>query len=62
MGRVCRALVSVSDKRGLEPLARALSEMGVEILSTGGTAHQLAEWGVAVTAVSDYTGSPESQS
>ncbi len=59
MGRVSRALVSVSDKRGLEALARALSAMDVEILSTGGTARQLAEWGVAVTAVSDYTGSPE---
>lgn len=59
MGRVSRALVSVSDKRGLEALARALSGRGVEILSTGGTARQLTEWGVAVTAVSDYTGSPE---
>jgi phosphoribosylaminoimidazolecarboxamide formyltransferase/IMP cyclohydrolase len=59
MARITRALVSVSDKRGLEELARALAARGVEILSTGGTARALAEWGVPVTAVSDYTGSPE---
>jgi phosphoribosylaminoimidazolecarboxamide formyltransferase/IMP cyclohydrolase len=59
MARIGRALVSVSDKRGLERLARALAAAGVEILSTGGTAKALADWGIAVTAVSDYTGSPE---
>ena len=59
MARITRALVSVSDKRGLEELARALAAHGVEILSTGGTARALVEWGVPVTAVSDYTGSPE---
>jgi phosphoribosylaminoimidazolecarboxamide formyltransferase / IMP cyclohydrolase len=59
MARIRRALVSVSDKRGLEDLARALAAAGVEILSTGGTARALAEWGVPVTAVGDYTGSPE---
>lgn len=59
MARIGRALVSVSDKRGLERLARALATAGVEILSTGGTAKALADWGIAVTAVSDYTGSPE---
>ncbi|MBP1690281.1 MAG: purH, partial [Deltaproteobacteria bacterium] len=59
MARIGRALVSVSDKRGLERLARALAAAGVEMLSTGGTAKALADWGIAVTAVSDYTGSPE---
>jgi len=59
MPRIGRALVSVSDKRGLEDLARALAAAGVEILSTGGTARQLAAWSVPVTAVSAYTGSPE---
>jgi phosphoribosylaminoimidazolecarboxamide formyltransferase/IMP cyclohydrolase len=59
MARITRALVSVSDKRGLEELVRALASRGVEILSTGGTARALADWGVAVTAVGDYTGSPE---
>jgi phosphoribosylaminoimidazolecarboxamide formyltransferase/IMP cyclohydrolase len=57
--RITRALVSVSDKHGLEGLARALAARGVEILSTGGTARALADWGVRVTAVSAYTGSPE---
>src|SRR6185436_9416950 len=59
MARIGRALVSVSDKRGLEELARALAAAGVEILSTGGTAKALADWGIPVTAVSDYTGQPE---
>ena len=53
MARIARALVSVSDKTGLEGLARALAAAGVEILSTGGTAKALADWGIAVTAVSD---------
>ena len=59
MAKMTRALVSVSDKRGLEALARALVAQGVQILSTGGTARALAEWDIPVTAVSDYTGSPE---
>src|SRR5262245_35725504 len=59
MPRIGRALVSVSDKRGLDVLARALVAAGVEILSTGGTAKALKQWGIPVTAVSDYTGSPE---
>ena len=56
---VRRALLSVSDKRGLLDLARALVASEVEILSTGGTAKHLAEAGIAVVQVSDYTGSPE---
>jgi phosphoribosylaminoimidazolecarboxamide formyltransferase / IMP cyclohydrolase len=54
-----RALVSVSDKAGLVPFVRALSARGVEILSTGGTHKALAEAGVSVVSVEDYTGSPE---
>src|SRR5580658_5594133 len=53
------ALVSVSDKSGLVPLARALHERGVRILSSGGTAKSLAAEGVAVETVESYTGSPE---
>src|SRR3954467_10398692 len=59
MGRITRALVSVSDKGNLEELARVLVRAGVEILSTGGTAKALEDWGIPVTAVSAYTGSPE---
>ena len=55
-----RALLSVSDKSGLEPFARALVErFGYELLSTGGTAMLLREAGLPVTDVSDYTGFPE---
>jgi phosphoribosylaminoimidazolecarboxamide formyltransferase/IMP cyclohydrolase len=54
-----RALISVSDKTGLAGFARALADVGVEILSTGGTARLLADEGVAVREVSEYTGFPE---
>ncbi|HGS5726944.1 phosphoribosylaminoimidazolecarboxamide formyltransferase [Vibrio parahaemolyticus] len=54
-----RALISVSDKTGIVEFAQALVERGVDILSTGGTARLLAEQGIAVTEVSDYTGFPE---
>jgi len=54
-----QALISVSDKTGVLDFARALSEMGVNILSTGGTAKLLAENGIKVTEVADYTGFPE---
>jgi len=53
------ALISVSDKSGLVPLARALVARGVRILSSGGTAKTLAAEGVAVETVESYTGSPE---
>jgi phosphoribosylaminoimidazolecarboxamide formyltransferase/IMP cyclohydrolase len=59
MAKITRALVSVSDKTGLVELVRGLHELGVEILSTGGTAKLLADAGLPVVAVSDYTGSPE---
>jgi phosphoribosylaminoimidazolecarboxamide formyltransferase/IMP cyclohydrolase len=54
-----RALLSVSDKTGLVPLAQALAARGVELLSTGGTHKALAAAGVPVTSVESYTGSPE---
>jgi phosphoribosylaminoimidazolecarboxamide formyltransferase/IMP cyclohydrolase len=57
--RIRRALLSVSDKTGIVDFARSLSERGVEILSTGGTARLLAEAGVPVVEVADYTGFPE---
>ena len=56
---VRRALLSVSDKTGLLPLARALSDAGVDLLSTGGTAKALREAGIAVRDVSEVTGFPE---
>ena len=56
---VRRALLSVSDKRGVVELGRALAARGVALLSTGGTAKLLADAGVAVTEVSSYTGFPE---
>ncbi|MBZ4666464.1 bifunctional phosphoribosylaminoimidazolecarboxamide formyltransferase/IMP cyclohydrolase [Mahella sp.] len=54
-----RALVSVSDKTGIEALAGRLHNMGVEIISTGGTAKALEKAGIPVTNVSDVTGFPE---
>ncbi|WP_125716717.1 bifunctional phosphoribosylaminoimidazolecarboxamide formyltransferase/IMP cyclohydrolase [Pseudoalteromonas rubra] len=54
-----RALLSVSDKTGIVEFARALSEQGVELLSTGGTCKLIAENGIPVTEVSDHTGHPE---
>jgi phosphoribosylaminoimidazolecarboxamide formyltransferase / IMP cyclohydrolase len=57
--RVGRALLSVSDKTGIVDLARGLAELGVEIVSTGGTARELASAGVPVREVSDLTGFPE---
>ena len=54
-----RALLSVSDKRGLAEFARSLSERGVEILSTGGSATAIREAGVPVTEVAEVTGHPE---
>ncbi len=59
MKPIRRALISVSDKRGIEDLARALAESGVEILSTGGTARLLAGAGIPVVEIGDYTGFPE---
>jgi phosphoribosylaminoimidazolecarboxamide formyltransferase/IMP cyclohydrolase len=58
-GYVRRALISVSDKTGVVELAAGLTELGVEIVSTGGTARALAEAGIAVRAIEDFTGFPE---
>jgi len=54
-----QALISVSDKTGVLDFARELSALGVKLLSTGGTAKLLADNGLAVTEVADYTGFPE---
>ncbi len=57
--RVARALLSVSDKTGIVEFARGLADLDVEIISTGGTAQQLAEAGIPVRSISDFTGFPE---
>jgi phosphoribosylaminoimidazolecarboxamide formyltransferase / IMP cyclohydrolase len=57
--RVSRALVSVSDKTGLEDFARGLADAGITIVSTGGTAESLRSWGIDVVAVDEVTGHPE---
>ena len=59
MNAIRRALLSVSDKAGIAELAAALHGLGVEILSTGGTARLLREAGLPVREVADYTGFPE---
>jgi phosphoribosylaminoimidazolecarboxamide formyltransferase/IMP cyclohydrolase len=59
MRKVERALISVSDKSGVVDLAKALADMEVEILSTGGTARTLRQNGIEIMDVSDYTGFPE---
>jgi phosphoribosylaminoimidazolecarboxamide formyltransferase / IMP cyclohydrolase len=59
MIRIQRALISVSDKSGLVELSQFLREMGVQLLSTGGTANFLRARGIPVTDVSEYTGFPE---
>ena len=56
---VARALLSVSDKTGIVELARGLASLGIEILSTGGTATLLAKEGIKVKQVQDFTGAPE---
>ena len=57
--KVRRALLSVSDKRGIVDFARGLAELGVEIVSTGGTAKELGSEGIDIRPVEDYTGFPE---
>ena len=57
--KIHRALISVSDKTGLEDLVKVLNKFGVEILSTGGTAKAIRALGVPVKDVSEYTGFPE---
>jgi phosphoribosylaminoimidazolecarboxamide formyltransferase / IMP cyclohydrolase len=57
--RIRRALLSVSDKRGIVDFARGLAELGVEVVSTGGTARELESAGLQVRAIDDLTGFPE---
>jgi phosphoribosylaminoimidazolecarboxamide formyltransferase/IMP cyclohydrolase len=57
--QVRRALLSVSDKTGIVDFARGLAELGVELISTGGTAGALADAGIPHRSISDYTGFPE---
>src|SRR3954452_18903891 len=57
--RIRRALLSVSDKTGIVDFARGLVELGVELVSTGGTATALREAGLEVRAIEDFTGFPE---
>src|SRR5438067_8127788 len=59
LARVKRALISVSDKSGLVPFAQGLAVLGIEILSTGGTARTLREAHIPVTPVEQVTGFPE---
>jgi phosphoribosylaminoimidazolecarboxamide formyltransferase / IMP cyclohydrolase len=57
--RVRRALLSVSDKTGIVEFAQGLADLGVELVSTGGTSSALSDAGVAVRAIEDFTGFPE---
>ena len=59
MATIKQALISVSDKSGVLEFAQGLQQLGITILSTGGTAKLLADNGVQVTEVADYTGFPE---
>src|SRR5260221_6262509 len=59
MTKIQRALLSVSDKNGLIPLAQTLAKAGVELISTGGTARALRDAGLAVKDISEHTGFPE---
>ncbi|MDD5759310.1 MAG: IMP cyclohydrolase [Desulfobulbaceae bacterium] len=59
MNQIKRAIISLTDKSGIENFAAQLSQLGVEILSTGGTAKKLREQGLQVLDVADFTGFPE---
>ncbi|MDI6890849.1 MAG: hypothetical protein QMC83_07940 [Thermodesulfovibrionales bacterium] len=59
MPKIKRAIISVSNKKGIVEFAKALNSMGIEILSTGGTAKALRDAGIPVKEVSEYTGFPE---
>jgi len=59
MRKIERAIISVTDKAGVVEFGKSLSQFGVEILSTGGTAKALRQGGVSVMEISDYTGFPE---
>jgi len=57
--RIRRALLSVSDKTGIVEFARGLADLGIEVISTGGTAQELGDAGIPVRSISDLTGFPE---
>lgn len=59
MAKIERALISLTDKSGIEGFAKELADLGIEILSTGGTAKKIREAGIAVKDVSEFTGFPE---
>lgn len=59
MQKIERALISLTDKSGIESFAKELADLGIEILSTGGTAKKIREAGVPVMDVSQFTGFPE---
>lgn len=59
MKKIERALISLTDKSGIEEFSRQLNDLGIEILSTGGTAKKMRDNGVAVKDVSEFTGFPE---
>ncbi len=59
MKKIERALISLTDKSGIEGFAAELAELGIELLSTGGTAKKLRDSGLAVMDVSEFTGFPE---
>ncbi len=59
MGKIQRAILSVTDKTGLEEFARKLHQLGVELISTGGTAKLLRDSGIPVKDISELTGFPE---
>ncbi|MCK4717214.1 MAG: bifunctional phosphoribosylaminoimidazolecarboxamide formyltransferase/IMP cyclohydrolase, partial [Thermoplasmata archaeon] len=59
MAKISRALLSVSDKRGIVDLAKVLSEKGIALLSSGGTARTIREAGITVEDVAEVTGAPE---
>ena len=58
---ISRVLISVSDKSGIEVLSRALSDKGIEIISTGGTSRVISDTGVAVRPVEEVTNFPHMQ-
>jgi len=57
--KIKRALISVTDKSGLESFAKRLAEKGIELIASGGTAKTISKAGIAVTEISDMTGFPE---
>src|SRR5881409_1091475 len=59
MPKIERALISVTDKTGIADFARELNDLGVELISTGGTAKALRERGLPVRDVAEVTGFPE---